>query len=92
MRDHGWPVDRPWVKAGHSLACACEQCVPLIVHREPHFVGRDFLYAYPCGHEVATDNQKQDRDLMGGARHVRAYGRRVTCPGCLAFGANVCTA
>lgn len=83
VRDHGWPVDRPWVKPGHDPACLCPQCVPVIVHAEPLFASVRGDYRYPCGHEVATDNDKQDRDHMGGASHRRAYHHRVTCPGCL---------
>lgn len=82
--EHGWPVDRPWVKPCHHKACVCPQCVPLIVHADPVFGAVRGEYRYPCGREVATDNDKQDRDLMGGSNHRRAYARqRVNCPGCL---------
>lgn len=79
----GWPVDRPWVKAGHSPACACWKCLPHVVHGEPRH-DRAGVFRYPCGHRVAISNDLQDEDFLNGASHGWHYTdpTRINCPGC----------
>jgi hypothetical protein len=85
-REHGWPVDRPWVKPNHATTCCCWRCVPHIVHDTPRIgpVCGGERFEYPCGRPVALSNLQQYVDLTQGATHGQHYGRdrTITCPRC----------
>lgn len=79
-------ADRPWVRPHHDTRCHCWKCLPHVVHDTPHIgpVSGGELYAYPCGHLVATSNALQDADFAAGASHGShtAHDRRITCASC----------